>query len=467
MAITAVAAYCWRRRPYLLVGWLWFLGMLVPVIGLVQFVRPCPGRPLHLSESDRFVDRAGLGRVERLSVATMLQPVRWRTWMLAVVSGGAVLVLAAVAWRQTSYWRNSETLWTHALACTEQNVPAHYNLAYLLHSAGKNRRSDAPISAQALAADSIDRMGIARSHGLSGDCLASQGKTDEALAQYEQAVRVIPTAPMFHDRLAIALAGQGLMDRAIAEWRETVRLVPSYLDARLALANALLSQGDSTGAIAECREVLKQNPTSVAALVIQGAALVNQGKFEEALPDLERALQLEPENAQAHFRLGLAQLPLGGWKVPPRISTRPCVFSPTMSPCCGKRPGFWPRVRSPRFVTVGGRSNCPAEPSGFRAAARRTPSMRWRLGWPKSRSSQRQPTQPSKVRHWPWHVATRHWPTPSKSGQSSTARNCRIASRRRKTNGLLRTLNCPACRRRPSRLCAGPGSAASCRRLWD
>ena len=71
VAITAVAAYCWRRRPYLLVGWLWFLGMLVPVIGLVAACRSCPGRPLHLSESDRFVDRAGLGRVERLSVATI------------------------------------------------------------------------------------------------------------------------------------------------------------------------------------------------------------------------------------------------------------------------------------------------------------------------------------------------------------------------------------------------------------
>ena len=71
VAITAVAAYCWRRRPYLLVGWLWFLGMLVPVIGLVQIGCSCPGRPLYLFESDRFVDRAGLGRVEHLSVAAI------------------------------------------------------------------------------------------------------------------------------------------------------------------------------------------------------------------------------------------------------------------------------------------------------------------------------------------------------------------------------------------------------------
>ena len=76
LAISAVATYCWRRRPYLLVGWLWFLGMLVPVLGLVGVFVYCPGRPLYVSESDWIVDRPGLGRVERLSVTTIDRPGR-------------------------------------------------------------------------------------------------------------------------------------------------------------------------------------------------------------------------------------------------------------------------------------------------------------------------------------------------------------------------------------------------------
>ena len=92
------------------------------------------------------------------------QAVRWRRWMLAVVSAAAVLLLAAVAWRQTSYWRNAETLWTHALACTEQNALAHYNLGQYLRRAGKDRGSDRPAPRSCGELDSIDPQLTAKAH---------------------------------------------------------------------------------------------------------------------------------------------------------------------------------------------------------------------------------------------------------------------------------------------------------------
>ena len=141
VAITAVAAYFWRRRPYLLVGWLWFLGMLVPVIGLVQFgAHARADRYTYLSQIGLSIALAwGVWSVYRSRQS--LQAARWRRWMLAAVSGAAVLLLAAVAWRQTSYWRNAETLWTHALACTEQNALAHYNLAMLYAQQGRTEEA--------------------------------------------------------------------------------------------------------------------------------------------------------------------------------------------------------------------------------------------------------------------------------------------------------------------------------------
>ena len=137
VAITAVAAYFWRRLPYLLVGWLWFLGMLVPVIGLVRDV------PQARADHYTYLSQIGLSIALAWSVWSVyrsrqsLQAARWRRWMLAVVSGAAVLLLAAVAWRQTSYWRNAETVWTRAIACTEQNAMAHYSLAYLYAQQGR------------------------------------------------------------------------------------------------------------------------------------------------------------------------------------------------------------------------------------------------------------------------------------------------------------------------------------------
>ena len=305
VSITAVATYCWRRRPYVPVGWLWFLGMLVPVIGLMQF-------GAH-ARADRYTYLSQIGLSIALawsawSVYRSRQSVdaaSWRRWMLAGVSGGAVLLLAAVAWRQTSYWRNAETLWTHTIACTEQNMLAQYQLAYSYTLQDKTTEAMAHLR-EALAAESVDRMLIARSHGLYGDCLASQGKIDEALAQYEQAVRVFPTAPMFHDRLAIALAGRDQLDRAIAEFRETVRLAPTVWSARLNLADALLAAGDASEAAAQCREILQQEPGAIEAMAILGAALAAEGEVEEAFPHLKRALEFQPGNARAHFHLGLA-----------------------------------------------------------------------------------------------------------------------------------------------------------------
>jgi tetratricopeptide (TPR) repeat protein len=310
VAITALAACCWRRRPYVLVGWLWFLGTLVPVIGLVQLGG-------HI-RADRYTYLSQIG----LSIALAWgvwglnqswqsgRAATWRGWTLAAVSAATVLALATLAWRQTSYWRNAETLWTHTLGCTEHNALAHYSLGYTYSLQGKTEEVITHLR-EAVAADSINRKLVSDCHVLLGECLAKQGKNDESLAEYEHAVRILPTGSQYHARLAIALAAAGQFDRAIAEWRQTVRLVPTDSRAYLGLADALLDAGDADEAIAVCRVVLSHEPESVTAIVILGAALADQGKVAQAIPYLEHALKLEPRNASAHFRLGLALYDIG------------------------------------------------------------------------------------------------------------------------------------------------------------
>ena len=286
LAITAVAAFFWRRLPYLLVGWLWYLGMLVPVLGLVgAFLQARGDRYTYLSQIGLSVGLAwSVWRVYQSRQTR--QAVPWRGWMLTAVSGAAVLTLAAVAWRQTSYWRNAETVWTRAVACTEQNAMAHLCLAGVY--AGQAKTDDAIMHLrEALATYSISRFVTADAHGLLGDCLTTQGKTDDAMAQYQQAVRVLPTGVRCHVRLALALARADRHDQAIAEWREIVRLDPTFLSGRIGLANALLAGGDAGEAVAECSEILTQKPDSIEAITILRAALAAESNAEQAIPRRE------------------------------------------------------------------------------------------------------------------------------------------------------------------------------------
>jgi tetratricopeptide (TPR) repeat protein len=305
VTITAVAAYWWRRLPCLLVGWLWFLGMLVPVSGLAgTFLEGRADRYTYLSQ-------IGLSIAVAWGVWSFYQSrksrraVRFLGWPLGVVSAVVVLLLAAVAWRQTSYWRDSEAVWTRAVSCTEQNSVAHSCLAGVYARQGRTEEAIAQ-AREALATYSIGRYLNARAHALLGHCLAKQGHLDEALTHYEQSVRMSPATTIFRERLAMELAIRGKFGQSVAEWREVLRLDPNRLPARLGLANALLANGDASEAAAECREVLKSERDLAQAIVTLGVALAADGKAEEALPYLERAVEFEPQNAEAHFRLGLA-----------------------------------------------------------------------------------------------------------------------------------------------------------------
>ena len=305
VAITAVAAYCWRRLPYLLVGWLWFLGMLVPVLGLVgNFLQSRADNYTYLSQIGLSIAVAwGVWNVYRSRQSR--QPARWRQWTLAVMSGAAILGLATVAWRQTSYWRDDETVFTRAVSCAEQNSLAHSCLAHVYAAQGRTTEAIDQLH-EALATYSIARRPTAESHVLLAKYLAEQGKTDEALAHLKQAVSISPTFDLAHACLAIALAREGQLDQAIAEFRETIRLAPALLQPRIDLANVLLAHGEAGEAIAQCREVLEKDPNAVQAMIVLGAALTADGQDEEAITHLERAVTLEPHSGPAQFSLGLA-----------------------------------------------------------------------------------------------------------------------------------------------------------------
>jgi tetratricopeptide (TPR) repeat protein/uncharacterized membrane protein YhaH (DUF805 family) len=260
LAITVAAIAYRRSRPYLLTGWFWYLVMLVPVIGIVQVgEQGHADRYTYLPHIGLFViavwfaaDVAAVCRsVSRLAVAT-------------AVAASAILALAWIAFIQTSYWRNSETLWSHALAVTSDNDVAHNNLGYLCIDRGELDKAISHFeSAAKIRSGKRDPHYDAGSAFVQmnlGDALARERRSDEAMVHYEEAIRLQPYyADAFYNRGNVLFA-EGRTDEAIADWERTLQIQPNDADAHTSLGNALLQKGSLQEAIAHYEKALSLAP---------------------------------------------------------------------------------------------------------------------------------------------------------------------------------------------------------------
>jgi tetratricopeptide (TPR) repeat protein len=231
-AVTAAAVLARRTYPGLLVGWLWYLGMLFPVIGFVQVGWQ--------SMADRYTYLAQIGLCLGVAwtVAQVL-PARPVARLACGVSAALVLaVLMACAWRQASFWRDNETLWTRALACTSRNAVAHSGLGKWLQGQG---RIEEAVRQYELALE-INPVHLTAHNNL-GAIRFQQGRLDEAIAHFEAALAASPNYAKAHNNLGSCFLNQGKVDEAIAEYRRAVEIDPGYADAHRNLAIALQRQG--------------------------------------------------------------------------------------------------------------------------------------------------------------------------------------------------------------------------------
>jgi tetratricopeptide (TPR) repeat protein len=210
-----------RRLPFLLMGWLWYCGTLVPVSQLIQ-------TGAH-AMADRYAYLPSLGVLILTVWGAYELTRRWRQQGLTLlVAGGAALVLClALTRQQIGYWRDGETLFRHALAVTENNDAAHNGLGVALDKKGQ---IDGAISqfqeAIRLSPDHADV------HYNLGVAFYQRGRTGEAIGQFQEAIRLKPDHAQAHNNLGTALGLQGQTDEAIRQFQEALRLMPDYADAR-------------------------------------------------------------------------------------------------------------------------------------------------------------------------------------------------------------------------------------------
>jgi tetratricopeptide (TPR) repeat protein len=320
-----------RKRPYLAVGWLWFCGTLVPVIGLVQVgIQSMADRYTYVPLIGLFIMLVwGIGE---------LIPVRpWRGSALAI---GAALLLAACAFltaRQIRFWRDSEALFGHAVQVTRDNYLAYNNLGFYL--SGRGRTAEAmenyrlALKINPAYEDALNNLGYALAdqkkysdaiplyeaalrirpkhaevHNNLGNALSETGKIDEAIQHYLIALQQNPSHADAHNNLGIALAMKGKLDEAIPHFYAAIRFKPSYASAHSNLGNALAVQHKLDEAIKEYKKALRLKPDDAQAQNNLGNALAEQGKMEEAIGHYQEALRLNTDNPEAHFNLALALL---------------------------------------------------------------------------------------------------------------------------------------------------------------
>jgi Flp pilus assembly protein TadD len=319
-----------RKRRWLLTGWLWYLGMLMPMIGIVQI-----GAFAH---ADRMTYLPGIGLVLAGTWAAGDWSAGWkhRRAALGGLMAAVIGALMVCAWIQTGYWKSDDTLWPHTLACTTRNYVAQNNLGNALLQKGK---VDEAIAHFQKALEIQPAFGSAFC-GL-GDALDKKGRVDEAIRQYQKALESQPTYFIVHNALGLDLLGRGRVDEAITHFQQAVELRPDYVDAHINLGNAFLQKGnvveagahfqkaldikptdllgqkDQAWLMATCPDASLRNGSKAVALARQAnalaggenplilhtlaAALAEAGRFPEAVETARRALRLA--GAQSNTRL--------------------------------------------------------------------------------------------------------------------------------------------------------------------
>jgi len=295
VALAAISLLVWwarRKRPYLLTGWLWYLGMLVPVIGLVQVgSQALADRYTYLPLIGVFLGVTfGLAARVRSRIAILIP-------LTFLVLGGCLLTNM----RQLRYWQNSEALFTHTISVTKDNCIAYNNLGDALDSEGYPQKA-IEYYREALR---LEPHYVAVLNNLAVD-LAGTGHTQEAIQHFEAALHLNPDAPGIHYNLGLVLSKNGQVEKAIAQFRMALRLQPDFADARDHLGDALLrsgyalfQNGQIPQAIAPLQEGLQIHPDHVMGRNYLGFAFLRQGQAGPAVANFQNVLELQPENVDA------------------------------------------------------------------------------------------------------------------------------------------------------------------------
>ncbi len=267
--VSVLVVLCRKAYPFLLTGWFWFIGMLVPMIGIVQVgSQPMADRYTYLPE-------IGLYILVTWAAIALLETWRYKREALAITALSITAALATRSYLQASYWRNSETLWSHTLDVTHNNYIAQNNLAGVL----------------------IDK-----------------GQVEEAIAHYREALEITPAVALVQSNLGNALVRNGQVDEGIVQLQKALQIDPAYADAYSYMGSALIKKGQVDAAIGYYQKAVQLNTSNPDAYNNLGIASLRSGQVDQAIEYYRKAVAMKPSSAETRYNLGNAFARKGSWE---------------------------------------------------------------------------------------------------------------------------------------------------------
>ena len=266
IAITVIVVMSVRRLPYLLTGWFWYLGSLVPVIGIMKV------GDQSMADRYTYIPLIGIFVMVAWGIPELLDKWQLKKIALITLTGIVIPILIVFSWIQVGYWKNSNTLFRHALKVTANNALAHTNLSLAL----------------------ID-----------------QGDFDEALKHCAEALKINPYYTQAYNNMGAVLINRGEISKAISIFSKAIQIDSNNVYAYKSLGQAFITQGNNSEAVKQFSKVIEIEPECVSAYINMGIALANQGKLNEAIYQYHKALQIKPDSLDAHYNLGIALISQG------------------------------------------------------------------------------------------------------------------------------------------------------------
>ena len=267
--VTTAAIRLARRAPYFAVGWFWYLGTLIPVIQLVQT------GSIAMADRYAYVPLIGIFIIIAWGLPELLAKWRLRSRILTIAAGIWISTLMLMTWNQVSHWKNSITIFSHAIEVTDIEYPdfllAHNNLA---------------------------------------NALLAEGRTGKAISHYKMAINLMPDYAVNHNHLANALFAEQKTEEAISHYKTAVKLLPDYATAHYNLGFALMKEKKTGEAIFHFKMAIQLEPNNTNAHSNLGNALLAEQKTKEAISHYKIAINLKPDNPLAlqNFKMALLRL---------------------------------------------------------------------------------------------------------------------------------------------------------------
>ena len=311
-----------RSRKYLPVGWFWFLGTLVPMIGLVQVGGQA------IADRYTYIPATGLFIIVAWGLPDLLARWRYRVISLAITAVVLTSAMMICTWRQVAHWQNSYTLFTHALAATgNDNFVVHHMLGKELFNRKKFEDAihhyEQTLRLRPQHFDTLNNLAAA---------YYRVGKIDPAIVSWNKALKINPNRPDVHYNMGVALTKQQKLDEAIQHFTQALRLNPGLAEARKGLANAFFLQRRFPEAVEQYRLLIQIAPNSSDLCSRLAFALLELGEIDQAVEYFEQALRIDPGNLELMNNLAwlIATNPSLASRDPQKaisLATRVCEFS--------------------------------------------------------------------------------------------------------------------------------------------